>query len=407
MIQSAAAFLNPDFTAMSRKRIVLNECIWVYGDAIYQGTRNARAEIDALKPRGATVFCLKGPDDADGLEQLRRRLRQSDAHVILTRLHPRELMAMKPILAERKNFSVVYDDWWIMPHWFTREAQYVVFRKYNGIAIRLGKGRWSNDTPPLLFNPFNSISKYSFVAVALRPPALVVSPFVNAVNHFRRQTENTDPGRYLYLPYAVVPDDLPLKRGVQFKYDFANTGGISGIWVMRDPFAPFEQTFATLYCDRLRLIRMIQRFEGKPFTFYHNQGKFNHWDAYVELTRQSRFVVSTGGLQDTLGPKFIEYACLGTPMIGRGVPFEAPWLDDCLFPLDIMRLTPAGLKPLLHEALERHAVLRDNCLNWRERLLKLHDPNTLLDMLQSQMDGQPVPPGYLKVDLKATPTQPK
>lgn len=392
---------------MSRKRIVLNECIWVYGDAIYQGTRNARAEIDALKPRGATVFCLKGPDDADGLEQLRRRLRQSDAHVILTRLHPRELMAMKPILAERKNFSVVYDDWWIMPHWFTREAQYVVFRKYNGIAIRLGKGRWSNDTPPLLFNPFNSISKYSFVAVALRPPALVVSPFVNAVNHFRRQTENTDPGRYLYLPYAVVPDDLPLKRGVQFKYDFANTGGISGIWVMRDPFAPFEQTFATLYCDRLRLIRMIQRFEGKPFTFYHNQGKFNHWDAYVELTRQSRFVVSTGGLQDTLGPKFIEYACLGTPMIGRGVPFEAPWLDDCLFPLDIMRLTPAGLKPLLHEALERHAVLRDNCLNWRERLLKLHDPNTLLDMLQSQMDGQPVPPGYLKVDLKATPTQPK
>jgi hypothetical protein len=86
---------------------------------------------------------------------------------------------------------------------------------------------------------------------------------------------------------------------------------------------------------------------------------------------------------------------------------EAPWLDDCLFPLDIMRLTPAGLKPLLHEALERHAVLRDNCLNWRERLLKLHDPNTLLDMLQSQMDGQPVPPGYLKVDLKATSAPPK
>ena len=26
-----------------------------------------------------------------------------------------------------------------MPHWFTREAEYVVFRKYNGIAIRLGK----------------------------------------------------------------------------------------------------------------------------------------------------------------------------------------------------------------------------------------------------------------------------
>jgi len=393
---------------MSGKRIVLNECIWVYGDAIYQGTRNARAEIDALQPRGATVFCLKGPDDTDGIGQLRWRLRQSDAHVILTRLHPSELMALKPILAERKNFSVVYDDWWIMPHWFTREAEYVVFRKYNGIAIRLGKGRWSNGPPPLLFNPFNSISKYSFMAAALRPLALAVSPFVNAVNHFRRQTENTDPSRYLYFPYAVVPGDLPLKAGpVEYKYDFANTGGVTGIWIMRDPFAPFEHSFANLYCDRLRLTRMIESFQGQPFTFYHNQGRYNPWNVYVEITSQSRYVVSTGGLQDTLGPKHLEYACLGTPMIGRGVPFEAPWLDDCLFPLDIMRLTSAGLKPLLHEALERHAVLRENCLNWRERLLKLHDPNTLLDMLQAQMVGQPVPPGYLKVDLKATPTQPK
>ena len=22
-------------------------------------------------------------------------------------------------------------------------------------------------------------------------------------------------------------------------------------------------------------------------------------------------------------------------MIGRGVPYEAPWLDDCVFPVDI------------------------------------------------------------------------
>jgi hypothetical protein len=382
------------------KHVSLNDCIWVYGEAIYQGTRNARAEIDALKPRGATVFSLKGADDTDGLERLRRQLWQNDAHVILTRLHPGELMALKPILAGRKNFSVIYDDWWIMPHWFTREAEYVVFRKYNGIAIRLGKAVWSKDSPPLLFNPWHSVSKYSLLAAALRPPALAVSPFVNAANHFRRQTENTDPSRYLYLPYAVVPSELPLKKDVQYKYDFANTGAIAGIWIMRDPFAPFEHTFAALYCDRLRLIRMIQEFEGNPFTFYHNQGKFKHWDAYVEHTCQSRFVISTGGLQDTLGPKHLEYACLGAPMIGRSVPFEAPWLDDCLFPVNIMRLTPASLKPLLHEALGRQAALRNNCLNWRERLLKLHEPNTLLDMLQAQMDGQPIPPGYLKVDLK-------
>jgi hypothetical protein len=385
------------------KRVSLNECLWVYGEAIYQGTRNARAEIDALKPRGAKTFMLKIGAGAEDLEQLRRLIWQTDAHVILTRLHPKELAALKPILAERKNFSVFYDDWWIMPHWFTREAEYVVFRKYNGVALRLGKGRWSDDSPPLLFNPFDSISKYSFLAAALRPPALAVSPLKNAASHFRRQTENTDPGRYLYFPYALVASDLPLKKEAPFQYDFANTGAVCGIWIMRDPFAPFEHSFANLYCDRLRLVRMIQKFAGDPFAFYHNQGKFFHWDAYVDLTCKSRFVVSTGGLQDTLGPKQLEYACLGAPMIGRSLPFEAPWLDDCLFPVDILHTTPEKLKPQLEEALERHGKLRENCLNWRDRLLKLHEPNTVLDMLQAQIDGKPIPPGYLKVDLKNPP----
>ena len=83
-------------------------------------------------------------------------------------------------------------------------------------------------------------------------------------------------------------------------------------------------------------------------------------------------------------------------MIGRGLPFEFPWLDECHFPVDISRLKPHQLKPLLHEAIGRHPVLRENCLKWRERLLKLYDVHNLLDMLQAQADGRPVPPGYLK-----------
>ena len=292
-----------------------------------------------------------------------------------------------------------------MPHWFSREAEHIIFRKYNGIAIRLGKAIWAKDSPPLLLNPLNSISKYSFCAAALRLPALAASPVVGAINHFRRPMENTNPDRYLYLPYCIVPGDLPLMADGEYQYDFANTGSISGMWIMRDPFAPFGHTFANLYCDRLRLTRMIGAYQGNPFSFYHNQGKFFHWEAYVEKTCQSRFAISTGGLQDTLGPKFLEYACLGTPMIGRTVPFEAPWLDDCLFPVDIMNMTHAQLTPLLHEALGRQPVLRANCLNWRNRLLKLHAPHAVLDMLQAQIDGQPVPPGYLKVDLKNPPAR--
>ena len=169
---------------------------------------------------------------------------------------------------------------------------------------------------------------------------------------------------------------------------------------MRDPFVSFGQTFANLYCDRVRLTEMIRSLQGNPFTFYDIQGKRLSWDGYVEKTCQCRFVINTGGLLENFGPKFLEYACLGVPMIGRGVPFEGPWLDECLFPVNIMHITREQLKPKLHEALERHAKMRENCLNWRDRLLKLHSPDAILDALQAQYDGKPIPPGYLKVDLK-------
>jgi hypothetical protein len=381
------------------KRISLNECIWVYGETIYTATPNARPEIDALKPRGAKTFMLKIGAGADEVEQLRKLIWQSDAHVILTRLHPKELNLIKPIIEQRKNFSIFCDDSCITPHWFMCEADYVVYRCYNGVTVRLGKP-WTVDSPPLFFNPLISPTKYAFTAAALRVPALAISPAVSVLNYFRRKNENTDPSRYLYFPHAVIAEDLPLKSKPDYKYDFANTGSICGIWFMRDPFMPFSQTFTNLYCDRLRLTKMIQSFEGNPFRVYHNQGKYFSWNAYVERSSESKFVINTGGLMDNFGPKFLEYACLGVPMIGRGVPYEGPFLDDCLFPVDTMHVTRKQLKPLLDEALERHAKLRENCLNWRDRLLKLHSPNAILDALQAQYDGKPIPSGYLKVDLK-------
>ena len=71
-----------------------------------------------------------------------------------------------------------------------------------------------------------------------------------------------------------------------------------------------------------------------------------------------------------------------------------------MFPVDVMNLNADQLKPLLHEALGRYPVYRENCLRWRDRLLELYDINRLLDLLQSQAQGQAIPPGYLKKDLK-------
>jgi len=110
-------------------------------------------------------------------------------------------------------------------------------------------------------------------------------------------------------------------------------------------------------------------------------------------------LIASGGLHDAAVPKYTEYACVGTPMIGRGLPCEYPWLDDCLFPVDMMHLTRESLKPLLNQALDRYPSLRQNCLNWRDRLLKLYDLQNLLDMVQEQADGKPIRQGYLKNGL--------
>ncbi len=152
---------------------------------------------------------------------------------------------------------------------------------------------------------------------------------------------------------------------------------------MRDDYAPFKHTFANLYYDRQRLMDMIAPFNGKPFRIYdwraHRRGRpVQAWEDYTRISRQSRYCVSTGGLHNAGLPKFLEYACLGVPMIGRKTPFEFPWLDDCLFEMDAMRLSPGQIKPLLDEALERWPILRENCLKWRDQLFKLYDTHRLV-----------------------------
>ena len=384
---------------MSKQSISLNDCVWVYGEKIYTALRNAQTEIDAVKERGLATVMLKNTRDPAELEQLRRRLWQNDAHVILTRLHPSEMQDLQPIFRERKNFSVIYDDWWIMPNWFTREARHVIFRKYNGIAIRLGKAPWTNHAPPLWYNPFfpDARSNYALVASALRLPLLAVSPAVNFANFFRRQSESTAPDRFLYFPFSIKAEDVPLQNDVPYQYDFANIWSVCGIFMMRDPFAPFHHTFANLYADRLKMTKLLLT---TAHSFYHTRKK--NWTDYTHLIRSTRYAVASGGLCDKFNPNFLECACLGTPMIGRSVPFDAPWFDECLFPVDLFNLTTADCKAVFEAALERQPALREKCLNWRDRLLHMYSPHTLLDVLQTQIDGHPVPPGYLKVDFKTT-----
>jgi hypothetical protein len=175
-------------------------------------------------------------------------------------------------------------------------------------------------------------------------------------------------------------------------------GATMGLWFVRDAYASAWLNFANLYCDRQRLIDLIVRFDGRPFKVFDRRrnSSFLPWEELNRIIRQTRFIMCTGGLHQNSVPKFLEYACLGVPMIGSMLPFEFPWLDSCLFPVDAMKITPAELKLKLQEALDLYPKLRANCLAMRENLFKLYDAERLLDLLQEQIDGRPMPPGYLK-----------
>lgn len=392
----------------TRNRLDLRKSVWICGATDVKNQRHAAYNVRILQAGGTKIFLFKGGKNPEELKALRELLWKKDDHIILSSwLKPYELAEIYPLIRDRKNFSIVADDWWQMPYWFTREADYVLFRKYHGLAVRLGHLAFVNGAkPPLLLNPFSGqISKYLLLCSVLRPAALAVSPFREAVNRWRRQHETFTPDRYIYLPFGIDAADVPLLTE-KIQYDFANTSGTFGIWFNRDPYAPARYTFANLYADRRRLVDAIASFENNPFRFYDCRREKNYympWDAYLQKTQQSRFVVCSGGLQDAALPKFLEYACMGVPMIGRAAPFEHPWQEEVVFPVDMMGVTRQQLKPLLHKALDRYPAMREKCLNLRDRLLKLYHFDAILDMAQAQIDGQPIPKDYVKYPTNTSP----
>jgi len=389
------------------QKVNFNQALWICGARRIQEVFYPRLEVAALRERGAQVFLLDEEKGDEGLNELRRILHKSDIHLVLMWLRPREAMLLYPLLRERKNYSIVMDDWWIYPDCLTRNADYLINRMYNGVAVRLGVSELVTMSPPLFFWPVGKIGGYGLQAALLRLPTLLVWPFIDAWKRFLRQRVKIDPRRLLYLPFSVSPESLPLK-GEEIKYDFTLTGGVTGVWLMRDAYASFKHTFANLYYDRQRLMDLMIQHEGKPFHIYDWRGRggvsippnFQSWDDYCRVTRESRYVVATGGFHNAGLPKHLEYTCLGTPMIGRTTVFEYPWLDDCLIDVDVMNLTSAQIKPILKEAMERYPVMRQNCLKWREQIFRLYNIHTLFDMLQAQANGQPIPSDYLRKGVK-------
>lgn len=377
----------------------VNQSIWIRSgttdqQAIFRSLRTALLE------RNQTVLTLNGPNDEAGFEQIKKTVWNSDTHVILDGLTPGELRKLRPIFEMRKNFSMALVDWWTSLYWFTQNADYLIFRNYNGIAARRGLAGFAagRGHPPLLAPP-NCWVRYAVICAALRLPALFVAFFLEVQKRRQRRAETFTPDRLLYFPFTIAEEHLPLKLETP-EFDFTNVSSTGGYWTMRDPHASAWFNYGNLYYDRLRMTNLVLGMS--EYKVYHLRGStVLKWDDYCRVTRRSRFVISTGGLHQNSVAKYAEFACLGTPMLGEEIPFEYPWLKSCLFPVDTLHTTKEKLRPQLREALALQPKLRENCLNVRESLLKLYNAHRVLDLLQEQADGKPIPPGYLKPEAFA------
>ena len=90
--------------------LTVNQSIWIRSGLTDQ-QYISRSIRDALIERGITVLTLHGPNDADGLEKIRKTVWNSDAHVIMDGMIPGELHKLRPVFETRKNFSMAFVDW--------------------------------------------------------------------------------------------------------------------------------------------------------------------------------------------------------------------------------------------------------------------------------------------------------
>ena len=375
--------------------IRIADCLWVSS----QNTENQHVFspiLRAVERRGIKLWSLKTVAPGD-VSRFRERVWKSDEHVILHGLLASELKSIQPIFKDRKNYSIVLIDWWNGPLWFTQNATYAIYHNYNGFTVRLGRDAFlKKGSLPWFVYPERAIY-FQLAGAALRFPALATAPFLNLHKWWQRRRDVVDPKKMLYFPFPIAAEDVPLKAEPP-RYDFTNMGATMGIWIVRDPYASAWLNFANLYCDRQRLINLLSDFNGQPYAVYDRRRNYNFlpWDEVCTIIRQSRFAVCTGGVHQASIPKFLEYVCLGTPIIGSTLPFEYPWLDQCVYQVDGMHVSHEELKPKLKEALELQPRLREKCLSLRDQLLAQYEAGRLLEMLQGQIDGQGIPPGYLK-----------
>jgi hypothetical protein len=402
--QPVGAPASPAVSAPETRRgaIQLTKCLWIQKGFSIEANRICAGYARSLQELSVRVEHFRDPEDQEGIERITRLLRQSDDHVVLFYMGPSDLRAFGKVLIERGNYTLIADDWWLTPHVFFRHAEYVLFRCFGAFAVRLGLGPFARFGEAALLEWPSPLNSFGLGMLATRMASLGLCPILEMAKAIQRKMETTPLDRLIYFPYPIRAEDVQYRETAP-QYDFSNVGNLYGPWLMRDPFAPSWFAGANLYSDRRRIVEAMLAWDGRPYAMlnWYGRNRMSLYDELCQVVRQSRLTVATGGIQQNLVPKYIEFACLGTPMVGRFLPYEHPWLDQCLFPIDPLTVTRENIRPQLEQALALQPKLKEGCLRVRQQLLKLYCFENCLRVAQEQIDGRPIPPGYLKVNFRS------
>ncbi len=364
----------------------IHDWLWVTPDP-KQSIPPMRALHAALTRRGVETLICAGSAYA---EELWRKVAATGKHVML------DFPGVLPgwfyrRLAARGNFSMGFCDWWSAP--LVPNADYLIFRHYHAIeAIQRG-GCVVLEGPVPIVSPVETATKWALLNTTLRLACLPLLPFRGALMWRQRRRWRPSKRSLLYLPFCVdLPETIeppPIKL-----HDFANLGTTYLYAWIRNPFFPTHASFINLYEDRRRLVTTLLRHEGNPFRVFDHRRTPVYGMETLRAATTARYAVATGGLHRASIAKFLEFAAVGVPMIGRRPGREFPLLRDCVFEVAPYAGEEA-IKSAYEKALEAYSAYQMAADAVRGPVRALYAPERLLDLLQAQVAGQPVPPEYL------------
>lgn len=373
-------------------KVDITKSIWILQKNILPFPSN-QLLYNTLTQKGILVLVYEGTN----LRELKAILLKKDNHVIFQNPLNKNLNSLKEILKRRRNFSVIYSDWWAVPlNPFIKYADYLIFHHLN--ALRAAKGGPQSillrKRVPLFTLPQN----YKFHEVSLtslRIPYLPAIPIVELGRYWKRRRYNWNKKKLLYFPFAINPNlpEFAQINNTPPQYDFANLGSTSFFCRAKSYYIPAKLSFVNLYQDRLKMINGMLK--AGDFRVFDCRQKRVYGEETIKIIKKSRYVISTGGFQQASILKYLEIIACGTPIIGYKIPQEFPCLDQAIYELDVLSLPQKQIKKKLREAITQYEIFKKEAPKAREKIFQLYNQEAILALLQKQYDGEQPPKEYI------------